>query len=327
MKPPTRGLRLIEVLVLLAFLGFLAGDRAMLQLAVGWALFPGAVLGRLRFDAAATLTAAVCLAGLGWGLHLLLVWLARQVKARPWPVRRTALLLGLGLLLFTAGIAAIGATHQAIWLITSPGPFWDRSSLYSRGFRSESNLRQIGRALSAYHDKHRQLPPAGTFDAQGRGLHGWQTHLLPYLGEEDLYKRINLSQPWDHPANAPALQTAVPWYQRADAPTRDEAGRALSHYAGNGQVLGGDMPVSLPRLARGTAQTIVAGEAAGNFKPWGHPVNWRDPRHGINRTPDGFGWPDQAGARFLFADGSVRFFSSDTDSDFLKALGAPEVSE
>jgi prepilin-type processing-associated H-X9-DG protein len=309
------------VLVVLACLTGLMSLDLLLHLAVGWALFPRTVLGRLRLDVGATLTAVVCLAGLACGLQRLLGWLAP-----PWPRRRTGLLLGLVLVLFTAGIAAVGATHQAVWLLTSPKSLWDRSGLYSQGFRSSSNLRRIGEALGKYDAEHARFPPGGTFDAQGRGLHGWQTHLLPYIGQEELYRRINLALPWDDDANAEALQTEVPWYQRAGGPQRDEVGRALSHYAANARVLGGDAP-ALPDLVKGkgATQTIVAGEAAGNYKPWGHPVNWRDPRLGLNRTPDGFGWPEGRLVHFLFADGSVRSFTSDTDPAFLKALAAPEV--
>ena len=35
----------------------------------------------------------------------------------------------------------------------------------------------------------------------------------------------------------------------------------------------------------------MAGEVAGDFKPWGDPTNWRDPALGINRSPEGFGGP------------------------------------
>ena len=321
MKSASRGVRLIDMLVVLAFLTCLMSLDLFVHLFVGWALFPRTVLARLRLDVGATLTAVLCLAGLAWGLQRLFGWLAP-----PWPWRRTALLVGLVLVLFTAGIAAVGATHQAVWLLNSPKSLWDRTGLYSQGFRSSSNLRRIGEALGKYDAEHGHLPPGGTFDAQGRGLHGWQTHLLPFVGEEELYRRINLSLPWDHPDNAEALQTEVPWFQRGGGPQRDEAGRALSHYAANARILGGDVP-ALPRFVKGkgATQTIVAGEAAGDYRPWGHPVNWRDPALGLNRSPAGFGWPEGRVVHFLFADGSVRFFTGDTDPAFLKALASPEV--
>src|SRR5262249_18621307 len=162
-----------------------------------------------------------------------------------------------------------------------------------------------GLAAANYEAEHKYLPPGGTIDAQGKMYHGWQTLLLPHLEEEALYKRINLQVPWDHPDNAVPFQTVVRTYQIPDgrAEQTNAAGCAMSHYRANAHVLGGDVPVTLAALSeQGTANTILAGEAAGNFKPWGHPANWRDPARGINRTPVGFGNPSRRGAQFVFAD-------------------------
>jgi prepilin-type processing-associated H-X9-DG protein len=71
--------------------------------------------------------------------------------------------------------------------------------------------------------------------------------------------------------------------------------------------------------------TILIGEVNANFKPWGHPANWRDPAKGINRSPDGFGGrPGAGGANFLMADGSVKFISERTSLDVLRALASPK---
>ena len=44
-----------------------------------------------------------------------------------------------------------------------------------------------------------------TTDATGRPLHSWRTLILPYLDQRSLYNAIDLSKPWDDPANADAL--------------------------------------------------------------------------------------------------------------------------
>jgi hypothetical protein len=74
--------------------------------------------------------------------------------------------------------------------------------------------------------------------------------------------------------------------------------------------------------------TILAGEAAGNFQPWGHPDNCRDPGNGIESGPDSFGrphFPQVAG--FVMCDGSVRFLSRNIDPKILKALATPAGKE
>src|SRR5690349_18772074 len=68
-----------------------------------------------------------------------------------------------------------------------------------------NNLKQIAMALHDYEQAHNALPPAYTVDALGRPLHSWRTLILPYLEQEPLYKTIDLSKPWNDPANAKAL--------------------------------------------------------------------------------------------------------------------------
>jgi hypothetical protein len=274
-------------------------------------------------NGAGALTAAVCLVALAVGLHRFLTWLVGP--GRPWRWRWTLSGLGLVVLMFVAGISAVGLTHQTAWLLTSPEPLAEGGRSAPARIQSTSNLKRIGVAALNYHDTTNHLPPGGTFDARGRGLHGWQTLLLPYNEEDALYKQIDLQVPWDHPRNRPALATVVRPYLHPAASPQMEDGFALSHYAGNVHVLGGDRTVTLRQIeqGRGQANTLLAGEAAGHYKPWGHPANWRDPSLGINRAPNRFGSPSGRGAQFVMADGSVRFFNADTDPEFLELLATP----
>lgn len=67
-----------------------------------------------------------------------------------------------------------------------------------------NNMREIVRALRAYAARHGSLPPAHTVDDAGRPLHSWRTLILPFLGERALLESIDLTKPWDDPANAAA---------------------------------------------------------------------------------------------------------------------------
>src|SRR5690348_6603930 len=69
--------------------------------------------------------------------------------------------------------------------------------------RCTNNLKQIGLALHSYHDSVGSLPPGyidgntnaasdATFDV-GPGW-GWAAFLLPYLEQDNLFKRVNFSQ-------------------------------------------------------------------------------------------------------------------------------------
>lgn len=340
------GFTVIELLVVLTILfillscmGFFLPIDFFGNLLVGWFFYLWRTLPAVSVKWEGVATAVVCLAGFAVGLHLFLRWLVGESEKdegldglpRPkWKARWTAGIVGLVLLLFVSGLAATGLAHQAGWLLASPEPIVDAFSGREAARRAQSvnNLKQLGLGLHNYHSQHAVFPPGGTFDATGRGLYGWQVDILPYIEQRELYNTINLALPWDHPRNAVAFRTEVLVFQRPGVePRADASGYALSHYAGNTRVLGGDRPLSQERITDGLSSTIQAGEAAGQFRPWGHPANWRDPALGINRTPAGFGSPSPDGANFLMADGSVRFFKDTIDPRILEALSTPSGGE
>jgi prepilin-type processing-associated H-X9-DG protein len=147
------------------------------------------------------------------------------------------------------------------------------------------------------------------------------TAILPYL---PVRTGIDLTIPWDDPANSAYFRGIVPYFINPDVDAlRDARGYALAHYAGNVHVVGRRRPLAPDEVTGGAANTIVAGEAAEGFRAWGDPANLRDPARGINRDPDGFGGPSGAGAQMLFLDGSVRFFTRTTGPDVLRRLGQP----
>ena len=159
-------------------------------------------------------------------------------------------------------------------------------------------------------------------------LESWQTLILPYMEQEPLYRRIDLTKPWNDVHNSPVFQTVISEFLNPGISARNTAdGFAVSHYAANVDMLGGDHPRTIADVADGTAFTLMAGEVVSNFKPWGDPTNWRDTRLGLNRSPDGFGSPFPGGASFLFVDGSVRFIKNAVDPQVLKALATPAGHE
>jgi hypothetical protein len=232
-------------------------------------------------------------------------------------------------LAFVAGIAVVGATHQIVWMATADGPLTHNTSIEFRRTHSRNNLKQIGLALHNHHDVNGHLPAGGAFDRLGRPLFSWQTVILPYVDQAALFDRIDLNLPWDAPQNADELAIKVSTYLNPaiDGHDVDAAGRALSHYAGNGRVLNTQPGLKLSAFTDGTSTTFISGEADAQFKPWGSPVNWRDASLGINRSPEGFGGPWTGGAHFQMADGSVRFVNDNIDLKVLEAIATPDGGE
>jgi type II secretory pathway pseudopilin PulG len=125
-----------------------------------------------------------------------------------------------------------------------------------------NNLKQIALALRNYEQAHKALPPAYTVDAEGRPLHSWRTLILPYLDQDPLYQTIDLSKPWNDPANAKALETFLPVFRCPEAAGPQNTTTYLAIAAPNGCFI----PKESRRLAEitdaheSTIMVIEAGE-------------------------------------------------------------------
>jgi prepilin-type processing-associated H-X9-DG protein len=181
-------------------------------------------------------------------------------------------------------------------------------------------------------------------------MHGWAIYLGPNFTLSNA--EIDFSIPWDAPPNDRLYRCALhDFINPSISEIFDARGYGRSHIAGNVHVLPitkvprsqphspyvefmavaasgaadrSDKPLRIDDIRDGTANTILIGESAGNFRPWGHPANVRDPALGVGRNVEGFGGPAGAGgAQFLMVDGSVRFIGNQVDPKVIRALGTP----
>jgi prepilin-type N-terminal cleavage/methylation domain-containing protein/prepilin-type processing-associated H-X9-DG protein len=77
-----------------------------------------------------------------------------------------------------------------------------------------NNLKQVGLALHNYHDANSKFPPgyASAYDASGNDTGpgwGWAAHVLPQMEQDNLFRQIDLKQPVEAAANAPARVVIV----------------------------------------------------------------------------------------------------------------------
>ena len=230
-------------------------------------------------------------------------------------------------LLFTSGLGIIGLVHQTAWLLASKRPLLSQASPSFGGYNANpiNNLKTLGLGLHSYEGTYRKLPSGGIFSPEGEMLHSWETQLLPYIG---YYERgIDMKVAWSSPKNQGYFKSIVPEFtnpafRTADVENAD--GYGLSHFAVNVQIMAANKTMRLKDITDGTSTTVLAGEVNDHFKPWGHPVNWRDLSKGINRSQEGFGGPSgKGGAYFLMADASVRFVSDRVNPTVFPGLGHP----
>lgn len=191
------------------------------------------------------------------------------------------------------------------------------------GHRKEAepdhNLRMLAIGMSNYHETFGVLPPGGVYSADNVAQHSWQTMLLPYLTELDLYRRFDFNVPWTHPRNQQWFQYRVVAYETPGLePMRN--GFALSHIAGNEHVFSKNSRVRYIDFKRGRGKTMLAGQVSAGFKPWGQPDNWRDPARGLHFDESTFGGPSDGRTVVLMANGSIRVLAKDTDIEVLRAM-------
>lgn len=237
---------------------------------------------------------------------------ATQTTERPPRKFYTVLISGLLIAVLTI-ILAIGTI------------FWLQKVEAEHRAVSKNHLKQIALAMNNYHDAHSTFPPGGIQTADGKPYLSWQTALLPYIEEAPLYNKVNFSRPWTHPQNHPLFKSEIDVYLNpAIGQTVSEDGLALTHYAGNKQVLKTNGVMRYPYFKDGTANTILAVEVAENFKPWGDPNNTVEPAEvfGSGKKSSFTG-----GNHLLFADGSVRFVTDQINPELLKALSTPTGRE
>lgn len=182
-----------------------------------------------------------------------------------------------------------------------------------------SNLRKVVLALLAYERDHGALPPAYTVDADGRPLHSWRTLILPYLDQEALYRTIDLSKPWNDPANAKALGTTVYVFccpeQSFDRPNTTTF---LATVAPNGCLIPKE-PCRLAEIKDPRDSTLTVIEAGAE-----HAVPWMAPSDADESLVLNLGSATKLhhkeGIQVGFVDGSAKFLKTDTPVHTLRAM-------
>jgi type II secretory pathway pseudopilin PulG len=187
----------------------------------------------------------------------------------------------------------------------------------ARRSQCSNNLKQIGLAMYNYVSANNALPPAYTVDANGKPLHSWRTLILPYMEQGNLYDKIDLSKPWDDPANKEAYETTVEAYQ---CPSVDIPATSTTYLAvvTRGGCFQATEPRSLSDITDDKNSTLVVVEVdAESSVHWMSPTD-ADEQWILNRessTP-----PHQGVSLALCVDGSVRYLPTDLKEATLRAL-------
>ncbi len=178
----------------------------------------------------------------------------------------------------------------------------------------KNRLKQIARALYQYEADHGVLPPACTVDADGQLLHSWRTLILPYLDEETLYQTIDLSKPWDDPANKKARDAQVRMYLCPSVETTNPGETTYLAIVSRDSCFGRVEGRLLSDVTSDHDQTIMVIDAGPEWA-----VHWMTPtdidERFLDHLNDEDAFQHAGGLHAALVDGSVRFFSADMDRD------------
>ena len=187
----------------------------------------------------------------------------------------------------------------------------------ARRAQCASNLKNVAMALLDYEREHHTLPPAYTVDANGRPLHSWRTLILPYLDQE-LYQTIDLSKPWNDPANTKAIETAVSLFRCPEAAGPRNTTTFLAIASPNGCLVPGKGR-RLTEITDSHASTLMVIEAGEeNAVPWMAPVD-ADESLVLNLGPS-TKLHHTGGMHACFVDGTVRFLKANISASVRRAL-------
>src|SRR5262249_7799921 len=139
----------------------------------------------------------------------------------------------------------------------------------ARRAKSQNNMKQIALAMHNYHDANGHFPPAVGRSPDGKVAYSWRVALLPYLGQEALYKQYDFTEPGDSPKNRKVLAQVPDVYrypsdETPDGPLRGVASDRAGYFVvtGPSTLFPPDSPgVKIADITDGTSNTAMLVEA------------------------------------------------------------------
>lgn len=187
------------------------------------------------------------------------------------------------------------------------------------------NLRRIGLALHAYHDEHQAFPPAHVRGPDGKLWHSWRVLILPYLGEEELYRHYRFDEPWDGPHNR-ELTPRVPTVLACAAANAGSGRTSYFAVVSPRTMWPAHRSLTFMDVMDGTSNTIHVVEDVLTDVVWTQPrdvsplelrENLRTQASPHHRTTA------EHGRNMLFVDGNVRYVALHADPSLLPSLLTP----
>jgi hypothetical protein len=189
------------------------------------------------------------------------------------------------------------------------------------------NLRKVIAGVLGSERRSGRLP-AGVVAAGGAIGLSWRVQILPYIGEEGLYKQFKLDEPWDSPANKPLVEQMPAVFASSGKPappghtflrtTQGQHGMVPPVY-GKPAAPGQPHPGWSLQAARNLTYVFLVVEAADPV-PWTRPDELEsDPKKPVPKLGGVF----PGGFHAANLEGAVMFVKEDYPEDDLREMLSP----
>jgi len=207
--------------------------------------------------------------------------------------------------------------------------FREDSRIQTSSIEVQNKLRNLSLATHQYESSFQRFPQHAIYSEPLRGggepLLSWRVELLPFLGENELYHRFNLDEPWDSPHNLSLLPLMPEVFKLPGVEDGKTALQAITSEFNSSDdprtifPLGNQVRTDFHDILDGSSNTLLFAEVdAGLAVEWTKPqdivYNPNDPAAGLAT-----GTPFTSTAIAL-ADGSTRTIPSNLKEDIWREL-------
>jgi hypothetical protein len=180
------------------------------------------------------------------------------------------------------------------------------------------NMKQIGLAILNYAQANKAFPPAYTTDKSGKPLLSWRVLVLPFMGEENLYKQFNLDEPWYSKHNKQLIAKMPQAFKTPGSPASWSWKTNYLTVRGPHTIFPGKDKVRFGQISDGLSNTLMIVEVSEPkaviwTKPDDFQYDQKEPLNGLIGLRRG-------GFNAGLGDSSVHFIKSTVDPETLKAL-------
>ena len=185
--------------------------------------------------------------------------------------------------------------------------------------QSINNMKKLGLALNLFSQTNGYLVPNAIRDPKtGIPLLSWRVELLPWIGEQDLFKKFNFTEPWDGPHNKALLAEMPKVYAPVRGKTKEPYCTFYQAFVGPGtafEPLKGSKKMGFPDMIDGAGNTVAFVEG-GEAVPWTKP---EDLPYAPDKPLPRLGGLFDDGFHFVLLDASACFLMTGSDRAALDA--------